>query len=95
VLLADAPPKIIAILSQQHAELWAWGLQLRMQLPAYLVQQRASIVAQCPLPDVLQPLVAEYAAPTLEDMWTDGLGVSVGERSVGCFGAMIMRCTVC
>jgi hypothetical protein len=95
VLLADAPSRIIAKLSQQHAELWAQGLQLRMQLPAYLVQQRASIVAHFPLPGVLQPLVAEYAAPTSEDMWTDGLGVSVVERSVGCFGGMIMRCTVC
>jgi hypothetical protein len=49
----------------------------RTQLPAYLEQQEASIVAHCPLPGVLQPLVAEYAAPTSEDMWTDGLRVSV------------------
>jgi hypothetical protein len=73
VLLADAPPEFIAKLSLQQAELWERGRQIRMQLPVHLVQQRASIVAACPWPEVLQPLVAEFAAPTSDDMWTYGL----------------------
>jgi hypothetical protein len=80
-LLADAPPEFVTRLSHQQAQLsaplLARGRQLRAQLPSYLEQQRASIIAHCPLPGVLQPLVAEYAAPTPEDMWTDGLRVSV------------------
>jgi ankyrin repeat protein len=77
VLLTEVPPEFITKLSPQHTEVCTRGRQLRTQLPAYLEQQRASIVAHCPLPEVLQPLVAEYAAPTPKDMWTDGLRVSV------------------
>jgi ankyrin repeat protein len=95
VLHDDAPLEFIARLSPQQAEIWKRGEQLRRQLPAYLEQQRLFIVAHCPLPGVLLPLVAEYAAPTSEDMWTDGLSVSVVERSVGCCGATNMCCTVC
>jgi hypothetical protein len=79
VILADAPPEFIAKLPQQQAEVCTRGRQLRTQLPAYLDQQRVSIVEHCPLLDVLQPLVAEYAAPTSEDIWTDGLCISVVE----------------
>jgi hypothetical protein len=35
----------------------------------YLEQQRAEIVAQCPLPDVPLHLVAAYATATMDDMW--------------------------
>jgi hypothetical protein len=71
--IADAPIELIVKLSQPQAELWEQCRQLRTQLPVYLEQQRAFIVVQCQLPDVLQAVVAEYAAPTSEDMWTDGL----------------------
>jgi ankyrin repeat protein len=73
VLLADAPLSFIAKLSQQQAELWERGRLLRTWLQAYRDLQRAYIATACPLPGVLQPLVAEYAAPTSEDMWTYGL----------------------
>ena len=73
VMLADAPAYFIAKLSPQHAELAMRGRQLRAQLPAYVEQQRALVLAHCPLPAVLQPLVAAYAATTPEDMWMDGL----------------------
>jgi hypothetical protein len=63
-LAGDAPPKILAKLLEKHAELCARGHRLRTQLPVYLEQQRAYIVAHCTLPRVLQPLVADYAAPT-------------------------------
>jgi hypothetical protein len=75
VLLADAPPDFVAQLSPMHAELATRGQQLRAQLPSYLEQQRALIVAHCPLPAVLQPIVYGLAAPTPEDMWTEGLRV--------------------
>jgi ankyrin repeat protein len=73
VLLANAPLSFIAKLSHQHAKLWKRGKFLRTQLPVYRDLQSAYIATVCPLPGVLQPLVAEYAAPTSEDIWTDGL----------------------
>jgi regulation of enolase protein 1 (concanavalin A-like superfamily) len=75
VMLDDAPPYFVAKLSQAHAEIAARGQQYRVQLPAYFEQQRAMVVAHCPLPAVLQPLVGAYAATTPEDMWADGLRV--------------------
>jgi hypothetical protein len=73
VMLEDAPADFIAKLSTVHTEIATRGRQLRAQLPSYLEQQRATIVAQCPLPAVLHSLVTEYAATTPGDMWTDGL----------------------
>jgi hypothetical protein len=75
VLLADAPSDFVAELSPMHAELATRGRQLRPQLPSYLEQQRALVVAHCSLPAVLQPIVYGLAAPTPEDMWTEGLRV--------------------
>jgi hypothetical protein len=75
VLLADAPLAFVAKLSPAHAELATRGRQLRAQLPSYLEQQRALVVAHCPLPTALQPIVYGLAAPTPEDMWTEGLRV--------------------
>jgi hypothetical protein len=96
VLLGDAPPDFIAELSPQHAEVVTRGRQLRTQLPSYLEQQRALVHAHCPLPVVLQPLVAAYAVPTSEDIWTDGLRVWVVECStLSCRGAGLLRCTAC
>ena len=54
------------------ARIIAKGRKLRDQLPSYVVQQRAQLVAHCPLPTVLMPLIAAYATPTHEDMWTEG-----------------------
>jgi hypothetical protein len=73
VMLEDAPANFITRLMPHHAELCERNRQLRAQLPSYLEQQRASVMAHCPLPLVLQSVVAEYAATTPEDMWTDGL----------------------
>jgi hypothetical protein len=72
VLLDDAPPSFTAVLSTTLQEVAAKGKQLRAHLPAYIEQQRALLSANCPLPVVLQPLLAAYTAPTPEDMWTDG-----------------------
>jgi hypothetical protein len=74
-LLADAPPDFVAKLSSTHAELTTRGRQLRAQLPLYLEQQRALVVAHCPLPAALQPIVYGFVAPTPEDMWAEGLRV--------------------
>jgi hypothetical protein len=73
VMLDDASENFIEELAPQHRGLCKRGRQYRAQLPAYLEQHKADIVAQCPLPTVLQALVITYAATTLEDMWTDGL----------------------
>jgi hypothetical protein len=75
VMLDNAPAYFIARLGQKHADICTRGRQLRAQLPAYLEQQRAQIIAHCALPDVLQPLVIGYAATTPEDMWADGLRI--------------------
>jgi hypothetical protein len=80
VLLADALPDFVAQLSPAHADLATRGRQLRAQLPSYLEQQRALVVAHCPLPAALQPIVYGLAAPTAEDMWTDGLRVRAPRR---------------
>jgi hypothetical protein len=77
VLLADAPPDFVAKLSPVHAKLATRGRQLRAQLPSYLEQQWALVVAHCPLPAALQPIVFGLAAPTPENMWTEGLHVRV------------------
>jgi hypothetical protein len=77
VMLEDVPEHFTDVLSLnvKLAEIATRGRQLRSQLPSYLEQQRASVIAHCPLPKVLQSLVAEYAVITPEDMWTDGLRV--------------------
>jgi hypothetical protein len=63
---------VIVELSPEHAKIATRGRQLRAQLPSYLERQRALVIAHCPLPAALQPLVAGYAAPTPEDMWAEG-----------------------
>jgi hypothetical protein len=68
VLLEDAPAGFIGLLSPQHVDICTRGQQLRAQLPSYLEQQRAAVVAHCPLPGVLQSLVAAYTVTTPEDM---------------------------
>jgi hypothetical protein len=75
VMLDDAPDYFIAKLSPRSSEICAHGRELRAQLPSYLEQQQAAVVAHCSLPAVLQSLVAAYAVTTPEDMWTDGLRV--------------------
>jgi hypothetical protein len=71
VLLDDAPPDFIAKLSRQNTEIAIQGRQIRVLRPSYLEQQHALITATSPLPTVLQSIVATYAEPTPEDMWTD------------------------
>jgi hypothetical protein len=81
VMLDDAPPAFMAKLSPAHAELTSRGRDFRSQLPSYLEEQRASVLEHCPLPPVLLPIVAEYAATTPEDMWADGLRVEATDAS--------------
>jgi hypothetical protein len=73
VMLDDAPAGFADDALPQHADICTRGRQLRTQLPYFLEQQRATVVAQCPLPAVLQSLVVAYAITTPEDMWVDGL----------------------
>jgi hypothetical protein len=73
MLLDIAPPNFIAKLMPQHVDLAARGQQLCMRLPGYLEQQRTFLATHWPLPIVLHPLVAAYAQPTHDDMWTNGL----------------------
>jgi hypothetical protein len=83
VMLEDAPHYFHTIISSQCADICARGRQFRAQLPSYLEQQRAAVVAHCPLPAVLQSLVGAYAATTPEDMWTDGLRVQAPRAKRG------------
>jgi hypothetical protein len=77
VLLDDAPADFIAIMSPQnaeivaHAEIVTRGREIRALRPSYLEQQHALVSSTSPLPSVLQAIVATYAEPTPEDMWTD------------------------
>jgi hypothetical protein len=75
VMLEDAPAAFLARLMTHHAQLCGRGRYLRAQLPSYLEKQRSTIVIYCPVPAVLQSIVAEYATTTPEDMWTYGLFV--------------------
>jgi ankyrin repeat protein len=75
VMLEDAPMFMMNRLSPHDAELCTRGRELRAQLPTYLEQQRAAVVTHCPVPSVLQSVVAAYAVTTPEDMWADGLRV--------------------
>jgi hypothetical protein len=75
VMLEDTPADFVDDALPQHADICTRGRKLRAQLPSFLEQQRAAVVAHCSLPDVLQSLVAAYAVTTPEDMWADGLRV--------------------
>jgi hypothetical protein len=83
VMLEDAPAIFTARMTPQHAELCTRGRLLRAQLPSYLEQQRAAVVAHCPLPAVLHTVVATYAVTTPEDMWADGLPVKAPSAKRG------------
>jgi hypothetical protein len=82
-MLDDAPPAFVAKLSPAHAEITTKGRYFRAQLPSHLEQQRASVFEHCPLPPVLLPIVAEYAATTPDDIWTYGLRVEATASNVG------------
>jgi hypothetical protein len=78
VMLQDAPEEFTADLSLYNpklAKITIRGQKFRAQLPSYQAQQRAMVVTNCPLPKVLQCLVADYTVTTPEDMWTVGLRV--------------------
>jgi hypothetical protein len=45
-------------LKTQHVLIVSQGNQLRAQLPGHIEQQRAAVVAHCPLPAVILPIVA-------------------------------------
>jgi hypothetical protein len=65
-------------------------------LPAYLEQQHALIAHHTSLPTVLQLIVAAYATPMHEDMWTSGLPFSADECSnPACNAVGLKRCQHC
>jgi hypothetical protein len=72
-LLGDAPTRAIGYLIPEHKALVEVGRRLRARLPAYLDQRHTFLLAHCPLPSVLQSLVAAYAEPTREDIWSSRL----------------------
>jgi hypothetical protein len=72
IILLGAPPNF-DLYFHRHHKLIDKGRQLRAQLPAHLEERRALIVTHCPLPTVLQTLVAAYADPTNADVWESGL----------------------
>jgi hypothetical protein len=79
-LLVDVPAMFTSLLSPSHADLVEKGRRLRPQLPAFLKQQsnslRMSLVTHCPLPAVLQPLIAAYAEPMRADIWNNWLPIA-------------------
>jgi hypothetical protein len=66
-LLGDVPARFKAKLSSAHAKIVEDSQLFRGRIPAYFEQQRTSIVKHCPLPTVLQSIVADFAEPTRED----------------------------
>jgi hypothetical protein len=72
-LLCDIPADVSDGISSQHIELIEEGRQLRARFPAYLEQRSALLVTHCPLPVVLQEVVAAYAEPTRVDVWDSRL----------------------
>jgi hypothetical protein len=96
VLLDEAPAEFIHKLSPRLRGVANRGNKLRSRLPAYLEQQRTLLADHWTLPAVLHPLVAAYAEPTHEDIWTLGLRVWViGCSNPGCGGAGLKKCTGC
>jgi hypothetical protein len=45
------------------------GRQLHARLPAFHQQRSVLLTTDCPLPAVLQDVVAAYAEPTRADVW--------------------------
>jgi hypothetical protein len=78
-VLGEAPPAFEAKLSPENSELSTQGCYFHAQLPTYtfLEWQRAQVVEKCPLPAVLQYIVADYAAANPKDLWAGGLRTQV------------------
>jgi ankyrin repeat protein len=70
-LLGDDPDNLF--LNTTYYTIFEEGRNIRSQHPVYLEQQGALVTKYCPLPTVLLSLVAAYAKPTPEDMWSDWL----------------------
>ena len=68
-LLGDVPPTFKPELSVEHSLIMQKGPLLRRELPAYLERRQRLLLAHCPLPAVLQSLVAAFATHTWEDNW--------------------------
>jgi hypothetical protein len=84
-LLCDAPVPIVngrieLVPHDNHdVQLVEKGKQLRAALHAYLEQRSASLIIHCPLPAVLQQVIATYAEPTRADVWESQLIKIFGE----------------
>ena len=95
-LMADAPPEFVGRLKPQHAIIATQGKHLRRRLPAYLETQRTQLALNCPLPSVLQPIIAGYAEPTRDDIWQDRLTIwSVQCWNPACEASGSMVCKKC
>lgn len=75
ITLMGVSPHVIDLLRThvEHTELVENGMQLSARLPAYLGLRGALLITYCPLPLVLQHLVAAYAEPTYTDAWESEL----------------------
>jgi hypothetical protein len=72
IALLDAPESL-TIQYFRHKELISKGRLLRARLPVHLEQRHVLLVTHCPLPTVLQEVVAAYADLTYADVWKCGL----------------------
>jgi hypothetical protein len=72
-LLGDAPASLKPRLSAEHSLIMQEGPLLRARLPTYLQRRQRLLLAHCPLPCVLHPLVAAYATPDWADTWATRL----------------------
>jgi hypothetical protein len=70
-LISDAPSRSRKFCAENSlkAETMEKGRQLRARLPAYDQQRSVLLTTHCPLPAVLQDVVAAYAEPTRADVW--------------------------
>jgi hypothetical protein len=76
MVLHGGPPELLtADLAPPLQQIVQDGARLRARLPAYLMQRRALLDANCPLLPPLRDLVHGYEEPTTADeLWATGLG---------------------
>jgi ankyrin repeat protein len=75
VLHGGPPESLTAYLAPPFQRIVQDGARLRARLPAYFMQRRALLEAQCPLLPPLQDLVHGYEkSTTTEELWATGLG---------------------
>jgi serine/threonine-protein phosphatase 6 regulatory ankyrin repeat subunit B len=72
-----AAPALIALLSPENVRVVQEGARLQARLPAYLLQRRAILYANCPLLPPLCAVVDNYMElTTTKELWATGLGTA-------------------